>query len=168
MKRFAIFILTVLSLGCSSRTDNRVSEASEYFYHHNSLFGVWAELELASDSTFKDTSVDFHAGFGGVRKGTYSWHDRLLILKNENANRSYLFLDSARLYFIEERDSIIAENTRYNQGFEVTELLLEPGLAPYMRPAHSNLEYWTQGRIENFEELVEEFKRDPEHFFEKN
>ena len=131
------------------------------------MFGVSAELQLSSDQSFTITDVDFHSGTGGIYSGTFSWNDQLLTLNYPDSRQKLFFLDSGKLYRIEELDTLLQQKERYNEGYQIYKLSINSELTTFSQPARTNWEQWKSGRIENFEQLVQGFKNDPDHHFEE-
>lgn len=131
------------------------------------MFGVFAELKLSSDQSFTITSIDYHAGIGGIYSGTFTWNDQLLKLHYADSRQKQFFLDSAKLYQIEELDTLVQKKKRYKEEYQIYKLSIKPELTTFSQPARTNLEQWSSGRIKNFQKHVQGFKNNTYNHFEK-
>jgi hypothetical protein len=138
----------------------------ECFQSEVSIFGYSAELFLAEDGTYQLTSIDYHSGIGGIEKGAYHWNGQLLTLNYQNSRNKYFVRDSAKLFGVEELDSLISDNEKLNQGYQITELEIYSKHTPFDRPARSNWEQWKLGRIDDFSILIDGFKKNARNIFE--
>ena len=137
---------------------------TQYFKTKNEEFAFSEELCLYSDHHFETTSLAFHAGIGGIERGSYAWKDDLLSLHYYDGKKKYFTLVEGKLYKVQEVKTL-EEDKKFVDDLEIYPLSFAVGLTPYSKPARSNYEAWEKGRIENFKELIQEYRSDEEHFF---
>jgi hypothetical protein len=162
MKFLEKIIIILALIGCQP-----AREFDYYSFEQHDVFPVSAELQMVDDGTFLITVLDYHAHFGEHQRGEFRWENNILILEYESSKIHYLILEANKLYRIVEYDSIIANNIRFNSNTEVIEIVNNEFLIPFSKPARSNFELWTKGRIEDFDQQVNYFKTTQDNYFEE-
>lgn len=160
MLRLLSLIPLIVLLSCKSAVEH------DYYMKEIDVFAYSAELELTGNGEFIESEIDAHARLGGISKGTFNWDDNVLILNYVDRKGYFIKIDSA-LYKIEEHDSLVKHNKITDLNGSIIELTIEHASVPFNRPSRTSFKFWKKGRIENFPDMLNDYKNEPDVLFEE-
>lgn len=145
---------------CSSAVEH------DYYMKEIDVFAYSAELELTGNGKFIESEIDAHARLGGIAKGTFHWEDNVLILNYVDRKDYFIEIDSA-LHRIEEYDSLVKYKEIIDSNDSIIELTIKHASVPFNRPSRTSFKFWEKGRIENFSDMLNDYKNEPDVLFEE-
>lgn len=160
IKLILIFVSALLLGSCSNSVND------DYYMKQIDVFAYSAELKLTDKGTFVESEIDAHARLGGISKGTFNWEGNVLTLIYSNKKTYYIKIDSS-LYRIEEYDSLLKHNKIIDSNDTIIPLSIKYASIPFKRPSRTNFKLWESGRIENFSDMLDKYRKEQDVLFEE-